>query len=250
MTNHKLPAEAYTSPVWFDTERDCIFGRSWLLVASTDELPCPGDYRTLDVGATPAVLLRGADGVPHAFHNLCPHRAMTLLDGAGNTKTAITCPYHCWRFGLDGTLKVVPQQDDEFPDMQRGTHDLQPLHLDTWENFVFVSADTDPPPLSEWIDGLDVPDLHRPVGLTLRRSRQRDTQVRRPSRQPKLLQQRGHRRRSSDDASVLRCRKDLIDGHSVRRDRRHTLGCGSVDELGSLRRAQKAHVAQLRGVGA
>jgi vanillate O-demethylase monooxygenase subunit len=49
-------------------------------------------------------LFRGADGVPHALNNRCPHRKMRLATGYVEGSELI-CPYHGWRFASDGSGK-------------------------------------------------------------------------------------------------------------------------------------------------
>ena len=75
---------------------DAVFGRAWLPVAHGTELAEPGSYRVVTVGGRDIFLVRGVDGEIRAFYNVCQHRAHRLLDGAGQLKRTITCPYHAW----------------------------------------------------------------------------------------------------------------------------------------------------------
>src|SRR5262249_30721808 len=111
-TRFLLSPDAYYDDGWYEREQRLVFARSWHLVAATDELAAPGDYITFDAGADPLLVIRGLDGELRAFHDFCPHRGIKLLDGGGNTRTGIVCPYHFWNFGLDGGLRNVPQEDE------------------------------------------------------------------------------------------------------------------------------------------
>ena len=44
----------------------------------------------------------------HALNNVCLHRACELVSKP-RKGLLLTCPYHCWTYGLDGTLKKTPK---------------------------------------------------------------------------------------------------------------------------------------------
>jgi phenylpropionate dioxygenase-like ring-hydroxylating dioxygenase large terminal subunit len=117
-------------------------------------LPEVGSYLARATGGTPIVALRDADGRVRAFRNVCRHRGMELVTGAGCTR-ALTCRYHGWSYGLDGSLRHVPHEHG-FPGLDKGAHGL--AELAAWEKcgIVFVSQD----PGARY-DGSfdDVPDL-------------------------------------------------------------------------------------------
>jgi choline monooxygenase len=149
-----LPPAAYTSSPWFEQEQATLFGPRWALVASTDELVEPGDYVTAVVGKAPLVVLRGDDGELRAFHNLCRHRGMVLLHGTGNVARTVNCFYHQWRYALDGSLQVVPQRKEQFPDLVTADWGLLPASLEVWEGLVFAHPDPAATPLEATLAGL------------------------------------------------------------------------------------------------
>src|SRR5207244_13621064 len=65
----------------------------------------------------------------------------------------LRCPYHGWTYGLDGSLKGVPEFDGVC-NFDRGQNGLLPLHVDVWEKFVFVYLDPDPPSLKKYLGDL------------------------------------------------------------------------------------------------
>jgi Rieske 2Fe-2S family protein len=161
-----LPPSAYHSRSWFQQEQDSIFGPRWALVASTDELTQDGDYVTATIGRAPVVVVRDSGGRLRAFHNLCRHRGMVLLEGCGNAGGSINCFYHQWRYGLDGCLTVVPQRKEQFPDLIPEQWGLRPAAVAEWEGMVFVHPDPAPPPLTRTLDGMpDHVGSHRPGQL-------------------------------------------------------------------------------------
>ncbi|HZP30292.1 MAG TPA: aromatic ring-hydroxylating dioxygenase subunit alpha [Acidimicrobiia bacterium] len=150
-TVYKLPRGAYLDDAWFRREQEALIGRTWTLVASTDELPDPGDYVAAVVADAPILVVRGEAGELRAFHNLCRHRGMVMLEGAGNVGTSIDCVYHQWRYDLDGALRVVPQRKEQFPRLDPACWGLLPAALDVWQGMVFVHPDPSAPSLHSYL---------------------------------------------------------------------------------------------------
>ena len=60
---------------------------------------------------------------------------------------SIHCPYHGWRYGLDGALLSTPRFDA--PDgFDRSQHGLVPVAVEEWHGWVMVNVTGDAPPLS------------------------------------------------------------------------------------------------------
>jgi choline monooxygenase len=148
-------AALYTEPAVLATERARLLTRSWALVASDEELAGPGSYVTAFVGGIPLALVRGHDGVLRAFHNVCRHRGMTLLEGAGTVGRFMTCPYHQWSYASTGELARVPQAEDQFPTLELCDLGLVEARVEVWCGMVFVNAWAASPPLAEEMGGLD-----------------------------------------------------------------------------------------------
>lgn len=155
-TRHLLPPEAYWTDDWFEREQRSLFSRTWHLAASTDELPEPGSFVTYTAGLDPLVVVRDLDGELRAFHNFCPHRGMQMVEGCGQSRSGLVCPYHLWSFGLDGALRKVPQQETQFPDLDRAHWGLRPASVGVWGGLVFVHPDPDAGPVEDWLG--DLPD--------------------------------------------------------------------------------------------
>jgi phenylpropionate dioxygenase-like ring-hydroxylating dioxygenase large terminal subunit len=157
LANSRVPIEYYTSPDYFKREQDMIFRRAWLMVGRDDEIPQPGDYivRELPTLAASVIIARGKDGVVRAFHNACSHRGVALACQARGNALTLRCPYHAWTYGIDGTLRAVPSEQD-FPHVDKATNGLAPVHLDMWNGFMFLNfADTPEVDLRTFLAGLD-----------------------------------------------------------------------------------------------
>jgi phenylpropionate dioxygenase-like ring-hydroxylating dioxygenase large terminal subunit len=139
------------SPEFYALEREAIFKRAWLNVGRVDQLPRKGSFFTKDIEIAKAsiIILRDLEGEVRAFHNVCRHRGNKLLWDHSPRETSsgvcrqFQCKYHGWRYGLDGQLKFV-LQEDEFFDFDKGDFGLIPVHCDVWEGFIFVNLDDEP----------------------------------------------------------------------------------------------------------
>lgn len=139
----------YDSPAVHELERERLFMRSWALVADAGELAAAGAYRTATVAGAPLLVLRDGGGNLRAFHNLCRHRGVVLVEGGGTLDGSIVCPYHAWDYGLDGELRRIPQSRAQFPDVDPGCWGLLPASVDEWHGMVFASPTPGLPPVRE-----------------------------------------------------------------------------------------------------
>lgn len=146
--------DLYRSEAVLELERRRLFRRSWSLAASSEELTRPGDYLAVDAAGAPLVVVRDEHGGLRCFHNVCPHRGLVLLEGRGQLRRHVTCPYHQWSFALDGSLVTVPQAADQFPDLDRRSWPLRPALVTEWNGMVLVNASTAAPGWAETLSGL------------------------------------------------------------------------------------------------
>jgi choline monooxygenase len=142
-----LPAAQYLEPSYLDLEKERIFGRTWQLVARTDDLQRPGDFVPVTVLDEPIVLTRGLEGELRAFYNVCRHRAGQVALSKGNRKS-LQCRYHGWTYGLDGCLRAAPEME-ETEAFDKADFGLVPVRVETWGPFVFVNLSDEAPPLLE-----------------------------------------------------------------------------------------------------
>ncbi len=163
-----LPASAYTSEAFFALENERIFASSWVFAGFVHELARPGDAVPVTVAGRPVLLLRDTAGGIRAFHNVCRHRCLKLVDRPGNLGRAIRCPYHAWTYGLDGGLRAAPYFGGREPraapaGFDRSEHGLAPVRAAAWHDWIFVNLDGAAPPFEEFVaplrkrlDGLDL----------------------------------------------------------------------------------------------
>jgi len=156
-----MPAWCYTSPDFYLREVDRIWKKVWNFVGSTDQIPSPGDYFTLNFADIPVIILRDADGGIRAFANTCRHRGSELLEGKGNCKL-IVCPYHSWSYDLTGNLRGAPEMEKTL-DFDKAEYGLVPIKIDTWGGFLFISFNENAPSLKKFLG--DLPDKLAPYNL-------------------------------------------------------------------------------------
>ena len=156
-------AEAYTIPApWYldeeieRLERSRIFGGNWQAVGRIDQLTRPGDYFTVELAGEPILVARGADQQIRAFYNVCRHHAAAVATEPCGHAHSFRCPYHGWNYGLDGSLKGMPEFTGVC-NFDRSKNGLASVAVDTWENFVFVNLATNPVPLRDFLGDLVEP---------------------------------------------------------------------------------------------
>ncbi|MFE1898931.1 aromatic ring-hydroxylating dioxygenase subunit alpha [Streptomyces yangpuensis] len=143
-----LPPRAFTSPELYELERTRVFGRSWVLVAHRDELAEPNSYVSVDIAGEQIVVTRDADGALHGMSPICRHRMMPLVEpGAAGRADSFTCPYHLWRYGLDGRLIGATHMRGN-PDFDPKNCRLPAFAVEEWHGFVYVNLDASAAPLA------------------------------------------------------------------------------------------------------
>ena len=153
-------SEAYTIPApWYvdwriaDLELQTVFSKTWQVIGRIDQVDKPGQFVTATIGGEPLVAVRGNDGVLRAFYNVCRHHAAAVVTEPCGQASILHCPYHGWNYGLDGSLKGMPEFDG-VKGFERKDNGLVPVKVDVWEQFVFVNMDPEAMPLQEFLGGL------------------------------------------------------------------------------------------------
>ena len=150
-----LPAAAYLDDAVLAWERVHLFAGAWVCAGRAADLAAAGARRAVEVGDDAVLLVRGEDGVLRGFWNVCQHRAHELAPcGVTSEHRTIHCPYHGWRYGLDGTLLSTPRFTAP-ADFERAQHGLVPVRTEEWHGWVMVNASSDAPPLEDFLAGIE-----------------------------------------------------------------------------------------------
>src|ERR1700741_2954152 len=97
-----IPAPWYVDPRIAELERSSVFSKTWQLVARTDQIKTTGQFVATSVAGEPIVVVRGNDGTLRAFYNVCRHHAAAVVTQPCGQAAMLQCPYHGWKYGLDG----------------------------------------------------------------------------------------------------------------------------------------------------
>src|SRR5438105_13101054 len=124
-----IPAPWYVDPRIAELEARTVFSKTWQLIGRTDQVDKPGQLVTSTIAGEPIVVVRGADGVLRAFYNVCRHHAAAVVTEPCGQAQILRCPYHGWNYGLDGSLKGMPDFDG-VKNFDRAADGLDPVRVD------------------------------------------------------------------------------------------------------------------------
>ncbi|AXB78406.1 SRPBCC family protein [Novosphingobium sp. P6W] len=147
----RLDPSRYTSPEFFAREWDEVFARTWLLAAPSSDLVDAGDWVKFDIGPESFIVVRQEDGSVAAHYNVCPHRGSRLVTGEMGSQDSFTCPFHSWRFGLDGHNQKVTDPETFRPEVLCHDINLTSVRAEEAVGLVFINMDRDAPPLAEFL---------------------------------------------------------------------------------------------------
>ena len=150
-----LPGECYASEAFARLEAERMFGRTWMCAGYAHELPEPGDAAPVRVAGYPILFTRNPLGEIHAFHNVCPHRGMPLLDTPQRGNPIIKCPYHGWAFDMEGCLRSTPHwggyRQHRLEGFDPEQHGLKSIRCARWHDWLFVNIDGKAPPFEAYL---------------------------------------------------------------------------------------------------
>jgi len=148
-----LPQPFYCDERLFNIDMQEIFGNEWLIAGMTCEIPAKGNFIALQIGKNPIVVIRGAEGKIHAFHNVCRHRGSRLCVTDKGKVAKLVCPYHQWTYELDGRLLFAGTEMGADFDMKQ--YGLKPVHVKTAGGYIFVSLAENPPAIDDFLRTLE-----------------------------------------------------------------------------------------------
>jgi phenylpropionate dioxygenase-like ring-hydroxylating dioxygenase large terminal subunit len=171
-----IPAHIYNDDTIFELEKERIFGRAWMFVAHESEIAKPGDYVVRRVVEDSFIIVRDESGEVHAHFNMCLHRGMQVCRAEIGNASHFRCPYHGWSYRNDGRIVGLPFHQEAYGGeagfKRKGQRLLAAPRVDSINGLIFVSLDTDAPPLREYLGDfafyLDYYTGQSPSGIELR----------------------------------------------------------------------------------
>jgi len=149
-----IPPLLYRSEEVLALEMQRIFAREWVCPGLAADIPSIGDYVTFSIGDQPIFIVRGRDGAIRSFSNVCLHRMMPLVEGAGTCGGKIVCPYHAWTYDTEGRVIGAGHMGGRDPLFDKKQHRLPELRTEIWQGWIYVTLNQDAPPVASLLAGL------------------------------------------------------------------------------------------------
>ncbi len=160
-----VAAERYYDPAFAALENERLWPRTWQMACRLEEIPSPGDYLEYTVADQSVLVVRVDQSTVKAYLNACRHRATQLATGTGTFSGGrIICPFHGWRWDLEGRNTFVYGAHAFDPDLL--TPDklcLREAQVGIWGACAWINLDPAAPPLLEALDPM--PGLLDPLGV-------------------------------------------------------------------------------------
>jgi phenylpropionate dioxygenase-like ring-hydroxylating dioxygenase large terminal subunit len=149
-----VPKAGFLSREFHELEKERLWPKVWQIACREEELKNVGDFVVYDICDDSIVVVRSAPDELKAFYNVCQHRGRILMDEKHGRTKFMFCKYHGWRWGLDGTLQKIQDEDDwgGCSTFQKKDLRLKEVNVDTWGGFVFINMDPDCEPLLQFLD--------------------------------------------------------------------------------------------------
>ena len=138
-----LPSKSYTDQEFWEKECDTVLTEGWLFVGFVHEFLKSGDVIPSFIAGKPILLVKNNNKDITAFHNVCSHRCLKLVDEKKNVGKIIRCPYHSWTYNLEGKLIAAPHIGGINKHKPKGfkflEHGLKPIRIHIWHDWIFIN---------------------------------------------------------------------------------------------------------------
>ena len=138
-----LPAKSYTDQEFWEKECNTVLSDGWLFVGFVHEFNKAGDVQPIFIAGKPILLIKNENNEITAFHNVCSHRCLKLVNEKKNIGKLIRCPYHSWSYDLQGNLKATPHFGGTNNHKPKGfnfkKHGLKPIRIHIWNDWIFIN---------------------------------------------------------------------------------------------------------------
>jgi nitrite reductase/ring-hydroxylating ferredoxin subunit len=150
----RIPSARYYDEDFYNLECEKLWPHVWQMACRLEQIPNVGDWVEYSNVGKSVIVVRTKDGVK-AFHNHCRHRGVPIAGGKGNdhgncAKSGFICPFHGWRWNMDGENTFVYGKhlfDQDLLD--KGELALRPVRVETWGGCAFINHDANAPSLRE-----------------------------------------------------------------------------------------------------
>lgn len=167
----QVPVQRYYSKEFGQAEKEKLWPYAWQAACRLEEIPRTGDYAEYTINDQSILVVRESGESIRAYFNACRHRATALGTGSGSFHGGqIVCPYHGWRWNLDGSNSYVyAQRGFTPPCLDPEFLRLRECQVGTAFGMVFINMDLEAPPLEEAFQ--DIIEALEPIGFDRMRVR-------------------------------------------------------------------------------
>jgi len=134
-----ISTDRYLKREFHELEVEKMWNRTWQAACRESEISNAGDFFVYDIATYSIVITRTESGELKGYHNACLHRGRQLRQNSG-TAREFKCPFHGFRWNLDGEFQGAPCQWD-FPHIDEENFSLPQVQVDTWGGWVFINMD-------------------------------------------------------------------------------------------------------------
>ncbi len=144
----RIPVQRYYDEEFYKLELEHLWPHVWQMACRLEQIPEIGDWVEYENVGQSVIIVNTAEGIK-AWHNACRHRGVPITGAAdsGNcAKTGFVCPFHGWRWNMDGENTLVYGQH-LFSERQKDTDDirLRPCRVETFGGAAWINHDDDAP---------------------------------------------------------------------------------------------------------
>lgn len=141
----------YFDRSFMEAEWEQMWTKTWLLAGPASDLRDAGDFIRFDIATESFIVARTENGGLKAHYNVCPHRGSQLVLGDFGSADEFVCPFHNWRFALDGASTGVTDRQTFDPKVLCHDHNLTPVRCEEVAGLVFITMNDAAPPVREWL---------------------------------------------------------------------------------------------------
>src|SRR5207247_743865 len=119
----------------------------------TDTRPGVEVAKPPTLGASPVIVMRGANARAGVLVNACAHRGTRLVEGpSGNVlRGGFRCIYHMWTYDTEGRLIAVSLPDDFPAEFRKEDYGLPRARVETYKGAIFATLNDAAPPLLDYL---------------------------------------------------------------------------------------------------
>jgi phenylpropionate dioxygenase-like ring-hydroxylating dioxygenase large terminal subunit len=149
----RVPKQRYFDPDFFAIEAELLWPRVWQMACRLEEIPQARDFVEYEILDQSVIVVRGDDLEVRAFQNACRHRGVKVIEGRGRCDRAFQCPFHGWRYDVDGTNAGVTQRRTfSEHNLEPDDINLVPVRCEVWGGCAWINFDDNAPSLHQSLE--------------------------------------------------------------------------------------------------